>query len=352
MERYRNNVQDGFGNAIPGVTVTVRLEATGVLASIFSDNLSTPTAKSNPFTNDSDGEFFFYALDERYDVFFTGPITDQIDDILLFDSVTPQFVDARTDINTATPPVAEAVTGAHQIKDNDGTDLLARLGYIASNVLQLDNLMRGGKVLHQVTDAVGNLRTILSANPDGQTILRADTDIRIQIKGGDNTMIGTQGVDCALFFNNIETFKTSNQTAADKISGAEVLDGEGNFQPVGLGASVDENISGTGTTTPFTQARAGKSLRFTPASATNVDTFASTGSSQTNIPNGAQWMGKHDGAGTLTFRGGASVTVRFWEGGDVTPPDVDVTIARGSVFYVKKVSDTIYDIWGNGATGP
>lgn len=85
MERYQNNLQDQFGNAVSGVTVTVRLESSGALASIFSDNLGTPTAKSNPFTNDADGELFFYAANERYDIFFTGPVTTQKDDVILDD---------------------------------------------------------------------------------------------------------------------------------------------------------------------------------------------------------------------------------------------------------------------------
>lgn len=85
MERYQNNIQDQFGNAIGSVTVTVRLESSGALANIFSDNLGTPTAKSNPFTSAGDSELFFYAANERYDIFFTGPIVDQKDDVLLDD---------------------------------------------------------------------------------------------------------------------------------------------------------------------------------------------------------------------------------------------------------------------------
>jgi len=71
MQRYTNNVQDGFGNALSGVTVTVREVSGGAIADIFSDN--GVSAKANPFTNDPDGEFFFYAADDRYNIFFTGP---------------------------------------------------------------------------------------------------------------------------------------------------------------------------------------------------------------------------------------------------------------------------------------
>ena len=83
MQKYINNVQNTNGDAISGVTVTVRTNPGGVLATIFSDN--GVTGKTNPFTNDSDGEFFFYAANGRYDVEFTVAITDSITDVLLYD---------------------------------------------------------------------------------------------------------------------------------------------------------------------------------------------------------------------------------------------------------------------------
>ena len=42
------------------------------------------------------------------------------------------------------------------------------------------------------------------------------------------------------------------------------------------------------------------------------------------------------------------VTIRYWDGGGTAPADVDVTVARGGVATVRKVSDTIYDVWGIG----
>ena len=112
----------------------------------------------------------------------------------------------------------------------------------------------------------------------------------------------------------------------------------------------DLTISTTGTHTPFSLANSLQEIYFTQATAANADTFASTGGSQTEIPDGTQWVGKNNGVGTLTIRGGTSVTIRFWAADGSAPADVDVTIARGSVFYVHKVSDTIYDVWGNGAS--
>jgi len=83
MQRHSSNVQDTFGNAVGGVTVTVRLAGTGTLATIYSDNGST--VKANPFTNDSDGEFFFYASNGRYDIVLSGPVSETRADQILFD---------------------------------------------------------------------------------------------------------------------------------------------------------------------------------------------------------------------------------------------------------------------------
>ena len=170
MEKYHNNIQDQFGNAIPNVTVTVRENPGGGLASLFSDN--GVSAKSNPFTNDTDGELFFYAENGRYDVELTGAITETKDDILLLDiAVTGNTLVVNTDIVTATPPTTELVTGNYEIFDLDGTDLLAQIGFNGSPHLRLANSMHGGNVRLVAQDTGGVARNIIDGNPDGATTL-------------------------------------------------------------------------------------------------------------------------------------------------------------------------------------
>lgn len=70
----------------PQATVNVYNAGTLVLATIYSDNSSTP--KANPFTAATNGYFFFYAANGRYDVTFSGgglsaPLT--FGDVLLAD---------------------------------------------------------------------------------------------------------------------------------------------------------------------------------------------------------------------------------------------------------------------------
>lgn len=59
----------------PAASCTVTVYETGgaVLATLYSDDLATPTAKANPFAADSNGYFFFYAAGgKRYDVQLSG----------------------------------------------------------------------------------------------------------------------------------------------------------------------------------------------------------------------------------------------------------------------------------------
>lgn len=59
-----------FQASYPSCTVTVYLSGTVTLATLFADD--SGTAKANPFTAASSGQFFFYADDGRYDVTFSG----------------------------------------------------------------------------------------------------------------------------------------------------------------------------------------------------------------------------------------------------------------------------------------
>lgn len=184
MQKYINNVQDTFGNAVSGVTVTIRTNPGGVLATIYSDD--GVTTKSNPFTNDSDGEFFFYAADGRYDIELTGPITETKADIRLLDiRTTATKIVVNTDIVTATPPTTEAVTGTYEIFDLDDTDQLARIGFIGDNDLRVVNQMRGGAVTLLGRDASGNQRNLVSGDPDAAVnIYHAGLIAAITVTGG------------------------------------------------------------------------------------------------------------------------------------------------------------------------
>jgi len=93
MQKYFNLVQDSAGNALSGVTVTVYDTGTSTVSTLYSSN--TGSAQANPFTNDSDGSFEFYAANGRYDVVYTKTgytfTAANSTDIVLFDADETTF---------------------------------------------------------------------------------------------------------------------------------------------------------------------------------------------------------------------------------------------------------------------
>jgi hypothetical protein len=69
MERYFGYAKDTAGNVLTSATIRVKLAGTAVDATLYSDNAYTTLA--NPFTNNSDGSYQFYASNGRYDITIT-----------------------------------------------------------------------------------------------------------------------------------------------------------------------------------------------------------------------------------------------------------------------------------------
>lgn len=61
-----------LGDPVPAATIEVFTAGTLSLATIYSDDLATPTPLANPFLADDEGFFHFYAADGRYDVRISG----------------------------------------------------------------------------------------------------------------------------------------------------------------------------------------------------------------------------------------------------------------------------------------
>lgn len=94
----------------------------------------------------------------------------------------------NTDINTATPPTTEAVTGAHEIWDADTTDLLATAGYVGSNTLQYRNFMHGGNISFIAENAAGTVVNLFAGDPDSSTTFFHTGLVRF------NTLINGAGI--------------------------------------------------------------------------------------------------------------------------------------------------------------
>lgn len=84
VQKYFNNVTDRHGNAISGVSVSVK-SAAGAAVTIYSDNGTTPI--TGTLTTDANGYFEFYAADGRYSLTLSSARigTTTITDVLLED---------------------------------------------------------------------------------------------------------------------------------------------------------------------------------------------------------------------------------------------------------------------------
>jgi Carbohydrate binding domain len=90
----------------PQCTVTVYLHGTTTKATLYSDNNVSPTPLSNPFTAATNGQWTFYAGNNRYDILLSGgivpnamPATVTYSDIILFDCTVSGACGSLVDIN-------------------------------------------------------------------------------------------------------------------------------------------------------------------------------------------------------------------------------------------------------------
>ena len=84
---------------------------------------------------------------------------------------TTSPLSVQADINTATPPTNEAVTGTLRFRDLADDDTLGSLGYTASSVLQLTNNMQGSNMEFVTENAAGTAQTLITLDPDTESVI-------------------------------------------------------------------------------------------------------------------------------------------------------------------------------------
>jgi len=94
-QKYANVVQDINGTALGNTLITIRPTGTSNNATLYTD-ATCLTTRSNPFTNNADGYFTFYAKNGRYDAIFSkaayGFAAANTSDILLDDPQNTQKI--------------------------------------------------------------------------------------------------------------------------------------------------------------------------------------------------------------------------------------------------------------------
>jgi hypothetical protein len=143
--QYSGSVSARVQRSYPNATVTVYLAGTTTLASIFTDStLATP--KSNPFTADSDGYYYFYSTGGSYDLRFSGGTI--LDPFVLGD------IRAGSSYSLSTRIVyASALSGIHLNSDvtsgggSDDTTILQTALNTAPTVGELHLIMDGASLV-------------------------------------------------------------------------------------------------------------------------------------------------------------------------------------------------------------
>jgi len=96
MQSHKNSALDRNGNVLSGATITVTKVSDGSVAILYSDNGTTTITL--PLTSDADGEFQFWADDDRYNVTTTYSGSTDTYELILYDSVVDRTVTYTTDI--------------------------------------------------------------------------------------------------------------------------------------------------------------------------------------------------------------------------------------------------------------
>jgi hypothetical protein len=183
LARFQRTLTDASGNVVDGATVTVRVQETNSLASLFSDRAGTE-ALSNPLTTGSDGLIAFHAAGTAYKITsvkgadttewtFVGVGTAQEAD---FDAFT-DYVDDEVD------GLAAEVAAAKTIPQNAQTGAYTLLiGDVGKHV----SITTGGVTVPSAIFAAGDLITIYNNSGSAQTITQGGS-VTLRLAGTATT---------------------------------------------------------------------------------------------------------------------------------------------------------------------
>ncbi len=141
-----------------------------------------------------------------------------------------------------------------------------------------------------------------------------------------------------LYFNGDAKFRTALHTASDGGTGADVIDGEGSWRPVGYNVMPPEVKHANYT---LSLDMVGRALY-----ASNATVYIYTVPNDSAIPAGAVYVVTNNSTANKSIVPAGGVTLQWLQGG--TSASGTRTLAAKSVCTIQKYSDTYWMIWGNG----
>ena len=250
---------------------------------------------------------------------------------------------------------AQDVTGGIRI-DGGGTStnldiytssvgsLVARFGWDTGGPYWR-SLSHGAVIAIEAEDAGGTVRTILTADPDSTTELRADTNLELSVTAGaDTALLATANAGVGLYHNNGLEFGTQQHEAAGVTSGAYLYDNQGSIRDVGFN---DLKVIAFSSNQTLNDEHCGSALVKTSSSALILYLPSAT----TQFQDDAVSTVINGGSNAITINASTNSRTLYWLSGTgslVGGASTNRTLTTGGVATILRSSSTVYYIWGSG----
>lgn len=229
MQKYEHNLAanvSGVLRAIAGAEVTVTDNATGLQASLYSDNGVTPLAQ--PLTTDDTGYFGFYAADGKYTATFFSPrIATFSRQILLEDPDDDPFATLR---GMAAASGASSI-GVDPLVENGAGNVQDALEFLATSKADTE-FVEAAQQLIALPQGTVNIETPLAAVqdlnlfPDDCDVIFIEVrDLKPALDGGSvlfEVYDGVQWANSLILCNNV----SAAQDAIGVIASLQILNGK------------------------------------------------------------------------------------------------------------------------------
>lgn len=213
LGRHQFFAQDGQGNVVPGAHVEVRSEASGSLASLFSDRAGT-VSLGNPFDADSEGFAFFYVAGGAYKVrTYTGtsgaPTTEHFDRYVAVGLLRERDTLLSADLSDFSETVDDRVG-----------DLLVA----GSNISLTYDDSPGNALTIAVTGVSGGILTA----PQGRITLTSATPVTTaDVTGATSVYYAPdQGRYCPVYNGTSSSMRDFTASSTDQVGQTLALDGD------------------------------------------------------------------------------------------------------------------------------
>lgn len=269
---------------------------------------------------------------------------DPDSNVILYYDGSPRFYTNATGIEVRSAGNTDTENRLIELEHNDGTRR-AYIGYAGSGSIYIGNEVHGGQVLLVAEDSGGTSRTLFQGNPDSETAVSGDTDVRVYVNvGAENAIWARANGAVELYHNNILQFQTQQFDATGNITGVQVKNHEGTMVDAGVAISeVDVNPSS------FTLS-ARSAYDTTVKNNTTAITITCEASGTLDFPVGASHDIYNRGAsGNITIADGATALI-FLDGSSSTDVGANCTLAPGGACTIYREAAGTYLITGLGIT--